>query len=371
MAESTHRAEVVPVVLKKHPNADSLSIVEVYDGGYQVVVRTEDWANRDKGVYIQPDSIVPDTEDFKFLNGKLRIKARKFRGEWSTGLLFPVPDDVFGVSIGDDLAAVIGITHYDPPEPNLKTGGEAEKPPRVRKKCPSCDGLGIVEDPQHGHSAKCTPCDGKGYPNDAETVGFNYPTYEVESFRKYAKQVFEPGEPVWVTEKIHGCNGRWMFNGERFYCGSRTEWKRQSEENLWWKALELYPNLKAFLEAHPGVCAYGEVYGQVQDLRYGTKKGEYKIAIFDLLGADGKWVEPEEAYTTKLAWDLPWVPILQTGIPFDFETLLAMAEGPSTVLGADNIREGVVVKPVRERWNAKVQGRLCMKIVGNSYLERA
>src|SRR5437773_1584681 len=68
MADSTHRAEVVPVVLEKHPNADALSIVKIYDGGYQCIVRTEDWVGKDKGVYIQPDSLVPLIQpEFAFL----------------------------------------------------------------------------------------------------------------------------------------------------------------------------------------------------------------------------------------------------------------------------------------------------------------
>jgi len=41
MTLSTHRVEVVPVSLEKHPNADALSVVRVF--GYSVCVRTEDW----------------------------------------------------------------------------------------------------------------------------------------------------------------------------------------------------------------------------------------------------------------------------------------------------------------------------------------
>src|ERR1035437_7205677 len=90
---SDHKCEVVPVVLEKHPNADSLSIVNVFDS-YEVCVRTDDWVGIDKGVYLPPDTVVPDTEQFKFLEGHLRIKARRFRGVDSYGLLVPVPSDL-------------------------------------------------------------------------------------------------------------------------------------------------------------------------------------------------------------------------------------------------------------------------------------
>ena len=55
---STRKAEVVPVVLQKHPNADRLGIVQVY--GYTCVVGIEHWDNFDRGIYITPDTMIPD-----------------------------------------------------------------------------------------------------------------------------------------------------------------------------------------------------------------------------------------------------------------------------------------------------------------------
>ena len=54
-----HKVEVVPVVLEPHGNADSLSVVKVFDG-YTCCVRTQDWIGIDKAAYIPPDSIVPN-----------------------------------------------------------------------------------------------------------------------------------------------------------------------------------------------------------------------------------------------------------------------------------------------------------------------
>lgn len=65
--KSTHKAEVVPVVLEKHPNADSLSIVKVF--GYTVVVNTKQWEGHTKAVYIVPDSLVDASRtEFSFLS---------------------------------------------------------------------------------------------------------------------------------------------------------------------------------------------------------------------------------------------------------------------------------------------------------------
>jgi hypothetical protein len=43
-----------------------------------------------------------------------------------------------------------------------------------------------------------------------------------------------------------------------------------------------------------------------------------------------------------------------------------LADGRSTVEGADNIREGIVVKPVVERIDPKV-GRAVLKYIGTEY----
>lgn len=65
--KSTHRVEVVPVVLERRPGADSLSIVRVV-AGYTVCVKTADWRGRALGAYVPPDSLV-DTgrPEFAFL----------------------------------------------------------------------------------------------------------------------------------------------------------------------------------------------------------------------------------------------------------------------------------------------------------------
>ncbi len=320
---STHRVEVVPVHLEPHPNADSLSVVRVFDG-YTVCVRTADWVGRELGAYIPPDSVVPDTPEFAFLDGHRRIKVRRLRGIISMGLLVAAPA---GSGVGDDVAGLLGVTHYDPPLP-ISTGGESIKPP-------------------------------PGY----------RPAFDVESLRRYAS-VFIPGETVFVSEKVHGANGRFTFLEDGgFFCGSRTEWKQESDDNLWWRALRETQGLRDFLTAHPGVTVYGEVYGQVQDLRYGTTKGQVRFAAFDIL-VGSEWKAPVEARAWSTPFGLPWVPTIAEAVSFELERILELAEGPSLVPGADHVREGCVVKPIVERTDPTV-GRVCLKVIGNGYMERA
>lgn len=331
MSNSTHRVEVVPVVLEKHHNADALSIVKI--GGYQVVVKTEDWQGKQIGAYIPPDSLVPTCNPlFAWLlpEGKsaehVRVKAKKLRGEWSMGLLVPAPE---GLLVGDDAAEILGVVHYEPPEfgGKVATGGSAQPPPGP----------------------------------------YNYPICDVEAFRKYGES-FMPGESVMVTEKIHGASGRWVFDGERFHCGSHRQWKREEEANAWWRILRQYPALQSFLQARPNVAVYGEVYGWVQDLKYGHKPGQISLAIFDIM-REGRWIDAEETRALCEEHNLPAVPLI--GIfPFNFDEFLQLAEGQTQIAGADHYREGVVVKPLTERWDSEC-GRVCLKIISNQYLEKS
>lgn len=315
-----HTCDVVQIKLELHPNADALSLVHV--GDFQCAVRTEDWKDGDLAIYVPPDSIVPETEEFEFLGKHRQIKARKLRGEWSVGLLIPAPSDA---KIGDDYMKQLGIVHY---EPQI-----------------------------HGHFTT-------GGDNIVDPKGF-FPKYDVLNFRKYSR-LFEDGEEVIITEKLHGGNARYCCVDDVIYCGSRRFWKKEDPNNLWWKAFYNYPVLESWLRYHQDLCLYGEVFGQVQNLKYGAKSGEIFFAAFDILRGN-QWLDFDEAH--KIGAPLPWVPLVYRG-PYDKEKMLAFAEGPTLYPFADNIREGVVIKPIHERNNKKI-GRVQLKIVSNEYLNKS
>lgn len=383
--KSTQQAELVKVNLRKHPNADKLSLIDIY--GYTYVGQTEKWEGVEYGVWFPPDTLVDTTRpefselvpDAKFnpdsTKGGVyaRIKAKKLRGIVSYGYMVPAGywDDKRPIS-GEELFNKHGCAHYEPPllatsgKGGFLTGGEVGKAPSI-------------------YAVK----------------------YDVDSFLRYAKEVFIDKEPVFVTEKIHGANGRWVFHNGEFYCGSRTEWKKEfatppdpaeiearmreklagkmtqeeidsrveamkakhnnvsseGAQNMWWKALRQYPEMMKWLEAHPDTILYGEVYGSVQNMKYGTQPGEVRIAIFDIM-KDGKWLDATEANLSEL----PWVPILMSNVEFDFDQLVALAEGPSLIPGANHFREGIVVKPMKERRHESI-GRVCLKIISPSYYE--
>src|SRR5580658_5314355 len=219
--KKSHQAPVVRIAyIHKHPNADTLGIVHI--DGYQVVVKLGEFAVGDLAVYVQPDSVVPNAEEFAFMwDGKgftetddipikyRRVIPRKFRKEWSEGLLIPIPawvrlydqDQIVEPHEGDDLSRILDITHYAPPEPV-----DTSLPRKQRTGWPrSLKGwwywflelLGLRPNgATGGHNRRGPKEDRK--------------VYDVEAYKNYPNVLHE-GEQVIVTEKIHGSNARYTF----------------------------------------------------------------------------------------------------------------------------------------------------------------
>lgn len=377
--KSTHRVETFVLgELVKHPNADSLSLIKIADTDYSYVGRTEDWQNRVGKVvaWIPPDSLVSVARpEFNFLavdakydansnpdklGGFARIKAKKLRGTVSYGLLVP-----FEGEPGQDAAQALNVQHYEAPLDNSNKNGLTSG-------------------------------------EDAKAPAGVYPKYDVDAFLKYGRKVFTPGEPVVVTEKIHGANARYVFKEGSIHCGSRNLWKKEystppditleqlksrigddakaeevyqrvvvnfkPKKNLWWTALENTPQLKQYLEKNEGFAVYGEVYGQVQNLKYGAKDGEVFFRAFDILQPDRTWMDADQFLQVCSDNEIPHVPVLHNSLPFDFDILVGLASGNSLIPGAKHIREGVVVKPTKERWDEKL-GRVNLKIINPKYLQ--
>ena len=474
---STHRCPVVPVVMERHPNADSLSIVRVAEFTY--CARTEDWLNNPLGVWVEPDMMIPaDRPEFAFLekshkvienNGikGYRIKVKRLRGVMSMGLMIPAPE---GAKVGDDYREHFGIVRYEPPEP-LSTGGEACKPPPgvryvydvesaynfvhlftdgeevvATEKVHGClqyhtritmsDGtkrdIGKLVNENSTNEFVLGYQDGKVIPTKILNVYKNgnttnwlkviggidgnsyFAVYATPNHKFYVignyveaknlkagdivtalrsnlglnpvqlkitsvEEIIDSGSKFDIETEthnffandilVHNSNSRFCYMPDLgMFCGSRTEWKRQNADNLWWKALAHHPEVEEFCKNHPEITVYGEAYGQVKNFPYNLPKGKVGIIVFDLL-RNGAWVDHDEA--RELGKNLPWVPILYRG-PWNKELIFNLAEGKSEIakiVGVDHIREGLVIKPIKERGNLEI-GRTQLKIVSNAYLEK-
>jgi RNA ligase (TIGR02306 family) len=338
---------IVPVAkirnVRPHPNADSLELAEIL--GWQVVIQKGAYAEGELVVYCPPDSVMPqELSDAIGVTGYLsngRVRQIRLRGEASFGLpiaqKFITDVDLNEVGEGFDLAETLGIKKYVAP---LRSDGDDIAPDRA-----------------------------------------DVPKYTNIEHIKNFPDLFAGDEEVVVTEKIHGANCRVGIVDGTLVAGSRGNLRKPPQSpdgvslvdypdtykfSLYWSplALESVRNLLQTLAAsYKQVILYGEVYGKgVQSLTYGDERG---FRAFDLL-IDGSYVSYQTFSTLCDKYELPRVPELYRG-RFDKVELAVLSRGNSTLEGANNIKEGVVVKPVKERHDPAV-GRVIVKYLSDDFV---
>jgi RNA ligase (TIGR02306 family) len=324
MDKSTHKCEVLKIEeILPHHNAEKLEIIPVW--GYSCCVLKGQYKVGDLICYVPPESIVnTDREEFAFLKQdgktKIKVKVKKLRGVISQGLILKAPEFA---KEGDDLATHFEVEHWTVPEEITMRGDNVKNPPGQWQK------------------------------------------YDIDSARKYNK-VFQEGEQVFITEKVNGANARYCFRDGKQYCGSRSFWKEESESDLWWKCLT--PEIRKFCEENPELSIYGEACGQVKGFRYFDKP---TFVAFDIARFDWTMLDVQDFLDLCKKYDIPTVPVLHVNHPFNYEECCKLAEG-KCIVGKDRtiVREGVVIKPMKERWDHKIR-RVVLKIVGNDYLEKS
>lgn len=349
-----------------------------------MVTKKETFKAGDLGVFIQPDSVVPQTEPFRFIwndhvgidgiapEKRRRITVKRLRKEYSEGLLMPVTDFptelVCGILQqrasmnlpleGIDVAELIGVTHYVPEFDKESTKADTAASPK-RKYPRTLRGWFYWTLRKLGFKN----AGGRSY---AQEVGFVLPIYDIDALKNH-KNWFDETDVVQVTEKIHGSNARFTFIPDdekaaltqpvytgKFYVGSHEQWKMDGP-NVWWNVARQFPQIEEWCIQNPGKVLYGEVGPTQKGFRYGAEEGETFFFAFDVFDPKtGNWTwAGDEGFA-------PTVPILYVG-SFDIEKVKKYVDGDSAVPHAKNIREGVVVRRLSDSRK--------LKIVSNAYLE--
>jgi RNA ligase (TIGR02306 family) len=346
--------------IEKHPDADRLIIVTV-SGDYPVVTNMVDLQVGDLIGYLNIDTIVPDTEEFYSLcpvnreqyeeNGEVKsrilgpkylvgsvpekyriIKAKKIRGIYSQGMLHPV----VGMKEGDSLVEVLGLKKWE----------EDEEENISHANCPKSKGKNAEKAPS----------------------GWAIPHYDIDSVRKYIN-CLQPNEEIVLTEKIHGSNAAFCHDGERLWSKSRNFYKKMDPDDMWWDVAIRY-DLENKLKAYPMMVFFGEIHGQVKGYRYDavieSGKLQLKVRFFDVLNAKSNryFDYPDRVAVIKEAGLEP-VPELYKGPWLDKTQMYQYAEGQSTI--GKHIREGWVLNTVTERFEPKLNSRMHVKLVSETY----
>lgn len=346
----TKGAEVYAVTIEPHPNADRMEIAII--GGYKSLVKKDDFETGDLVAYIPTGYIVPQPLLAEMgLEGMLdgasrnRVKPKRLRGVLSEGLCYPArPEWVEGQDVTEEL----GLTKWHPEIPRELAGFMYDL-------------------------------------LDHERLGFN-----IENLKR-EPDLFEEGEQVTVTEKIHGTfmqvvglperlrrEDTFHFQGRAIVTskglGGKSIGLKQTEENddnlyiRMAKKYELREKAMILADIHDQpVYILGEVYGAgIQDLHYGEAEGAY--VNFDIK------IGPE--YTDHATWtmltenlEIPTVPVLYVG-PFQQSVIDDLTNGQTTLSERDqHIREGVVVRSAVGRTD-RFGNRIILKSVSEAYLTR-
>ncbi|MER6563938.1 RNA ligase (ATP) [Streptomyces sp. NPDC001027] len=347
---STLRVTAEVLTVHEHPDADALELAQV--GLYRAVVAKGAYRTGDAALYIPEQSVLPlELVEELGLTGRLagsrsdRVKAVRLRGELSQGIVCR-PKALADVDLtraaadGVDFAERLGIVKWAPPIPPTMSG-------------------------------------------DVEAAPDLLPWVDIENIQRYPG-IFEPGEPVVLTEKLHGsaCLLTYVAGEERVHVsskgfGAKSLALKEDPRNLYWRAVrghgvaEAAARLAERLGARR-VGVFGEVYGAgVQDLTYGAdgRRESLGYAVFDVSAdIDGtvRWLDAGQL----LGGELPLAPRLFEG-PYDSAQVLEIASGRETVSGSGlHLREGVVIRPAVERYSPVTGGRAIAKAVSGAYLTR-
>lgn len=324
--------------VEKHPNADMLDVITIYSDTI-VISKRDQFREGDLVSFLPLDTIPGDHKEFEFLDKykNKRLKAKRLRGIFSTGLIVQAPE---GFKEGDSIIEFYSLKrHFNEFE-------------RSEYKADGLANLG---------AQGC---------NEKEPKGFKIPYYDLENARKYSN-LFEKGENIVLHEKIHGENFSVIMHEDNLYVRSRNYYKREEPDSKWWE-VPLRDNYKEKFKAIPNLAVMGELYGNVSGFRYDCKVEDSKVyrkfRVFDI-------------YDTVKERFLPWEKVQEICNQIGLETVPELYVGEwsclndikqhaesCSALNANHIREGFVIRSL-DRNNFMNGDRSILKYVSQQFLE--
>jgi RNA ligase (TIGR02306 family) len=329
-------------VLEILPIAGANAIEAVKINGWQCVVKKGTFAPGERGVFLEIDSIPPDTPAFRFLwtakggssvegvrPPKFRIRTMTLRGCLSQGLLLPLAEAGLPADTADgtDVTERLGVGKYEPALPPGADDLRAPFPSRI----PRTDEMRVQSAPA-----------------------------VLDELR---------GQPYVATLKYDGTSATYLIDpddGTFHACG--RNWSIREGSSVYWTVARRF-GVEAALRAQNGRYAIqGELCGpgiQKNPLALGEAQ-LFVFSVYDLV--DNRFLADREMRALATGMGLTPVAIVEEGEAFahDQATLLALAEGvyPET----KNQREGIVIRPRAEIVSPTLAGRLSFKAISNKYL---
>lgn len=367
---SSHPVKICQIdSIEAHPNADRLEIANIF--GWQTIVPKGEFVSGSNVIYIPIDSVFDSRlEEYlfppesKIRLKKSRVRSTRIRSAISQGMAVGLTQDLFNMypeltskSVGDDVADIIGVTKYEPPEPHYHVSPTSKK--RI------------------GKNPKYNP------------MFVKYT--DIENY-KYHTKLFGEDEHVYITEKVHGTSARYARYPRKYkgvsgffkkmfvkfgimepteLCyGSRNVQLQTGGRIFYQDNVYAYVLGKFRLDKvlQPGEALYGEILGEgiQKGYSYGFKKGEWGFFAYDVRVGD-KYLDAYEFENWCDSRGIPRVPVLYQGKMGSAD--LAMLRSGRSYLAPESqlIQEGIVIKPITEQPVSPI-GRKILKNINDDFL---
>lgn len=352
--------KVSRVEILRHENADSLEIAKIADTEFVGIVKKGVYKKDDLVIFCPDGSVLPAEMKEKLeANSKIRIGSRvqpaKIRGCVSDGIcLNPkewLPEDL--IVEGNDVREFLKIEKYEEPSQNNFQSSLKSKGVNWKYKNP------------------------------------NFKRYtDIDNYKKYPK-LFE-GVEVVATVKFHGSNfragivhrtklTRWERFKSWFGLKPQTEFLVGSHNTIrikgknatvvecpWIEAAQKY-NIEKLLRQQCAHDTEAIIFAELigigiqKGYNYGIT-GEKEIRVFDIM-VNGKYLDWDKVVDFCYSAGIPTVEPVYRGI-WNPE-ILKLADAVDTYNGEKYVREGIVIKPVKETRDHR--GRHILKYVSEAF----
>lgn len=305
-------------------NSDYLDVASVL--GWKVVAKRNDFKAGDLCVYIALDSILPERPEFEFMRERhFRTRTIKLRGQISQGLIFPtsiLPPET-SLAIGTDVTEMLNIQKYEKVIPAHLSGD-------------------IAGD----------------FPNFI-------PKTDEERLQNCVEVLSElKGVECYSSVKVDGTSGTFAnYHDENFICSRRLA-KKDTGDTVYSAIYKKY-NISDIFSEIKNTAIQGEIAGPgIQKNPLNLKSHE--LFVFNIYGIiSGRYYDYLDLVNFCNYYHLQMVDVEKVFLMnHTLEELLEMAKG---VYKSGRTREGIVIRPTKERFSAVMKGRLSFKVVNNYY----
>ena len=366
------------VEVKRHPNADKLDIATVL--GWNVIVGRDTVTEGSLGIFVPIDSIIPhelanEWGIANYLKRGNRVRTVKLRGVYSQGL-FVTTDMINNTSaipagkmltVGEDIKDILGITKYEPPKKGMPRGMRYRATMTPRRSTPYFPRYTNISHLQN-------------YPyalNDDDYVVVHEKRHGTNFRFGWVKDVDRATIKVRVQRAWHRFKKRmgWKHNtvlaeGLKLHVGSHNvirDQKLSDDNDIYWRAANRLQKTCAYFPSN--YVFFCEISGPAvqSGFDYGCHGNDFIVECMDIFDAEKQKYLPNimvEQICSMVG--IPTVPELCHG-PWGSVKQVINDFRDGTAVGAEHVREGVVIKPTTEKFEGRA-GRVIFKYLSPEYL---